>query len=104
MAVLIAASAARAQHHGHGGALPQSDFPSAVYSTPGTVKEVNLDDSTLVVDHGPIDAVGWGPMTMGFKVEESALLEEVSPGDEVRLDIRFDSPTDYLVIDLEKTK
>jgi Cu/Ag efflux protein CusF len=41
-------------------------------------------------------------MVMGFYVEESALLEEVEAGDNVRLDIRFDSPTSYLIVDLEK--
>jgi Cu/Ag efflux protein CusF len=55
-----------------------------------------------VVDHEAIEAVGWGPMVMGFLVEDPSLLSEVAVGDKIRLDIRFDSPKDFMVIDLEK--
>ncbi|MDR2456210.1 MAG: copper-binding protein [Deltaproteobacteria bacterium] len=103
---LAAASQALAQDHsghgGHGAAAPaETDFPSAIYSTTGKVMDIDLEGKRIVIDHGPIDAVGWGPMVMGFNVEESALLEEVEIGSNVRLDIRFDSPTSYLIVDLE---
>jgi Cu/Ag efflux protein CusF len=65
------------------------------------VISVNREGSSLVLEHGPIAAVNWEAMTMGFKVEYASLLDEIKAGDRVRFDLRFLSPTQYAVSDIE---
>ncbi|MDR1657553.1 MAG: copper-binding protein [Deltaproteobacteria bacterium] len=114
MAVIMAFSLAQpglvlAQHshgggHDHSAPQPSPAPPAtaAVYFTEGIIRELDPGQSRLVVEHGPIEAVGWGPMTMGFLVEDPTLLNGLAVGDKVRLDIKFNSPNDYIVVDLEQ--
>ncbi|MDR2442363.1 MAG: copper-binding protein [Deltaproteobacteria bacterium] len=92
-------------HSGHGGThganVSQSAPTPAIYSVRATLREIDSPNARIVVDHGPIEAVGWGPMTMGFKVDDPSLLEGLTIGDNLRLDIKFNSPNDYVVVDLE---
>jgi Cu/Ag efflux protein CusF len=69
------------------------------------VIELDPANSRIVLSHGPIPQVGWDAMTMGFPVEDPALLDGLAAGDNVRFDIRFfvgpNGPT-YVIVDLEK--
>ena len=48
----------------------------------GTLKKVAGNKATI--DHGPIDSIGMGPMTMQFTVKDAAGLARLKNGDKVR--------------------
>ncbi|HAW25204.1 MAG TPA: hypothetical protein DCX38_17920, partial [Pseudomonas sp.] len=51
----------------------------------GTVKKVDKDKETVTIAHGPVEALGWPSMTMGFKAQPGQL-EGVKEGDRVEFD------------------
>jgi Cu/Ag efflux protein CusF len=83
------------QHHS-----PSGVPISGVFEGYGTIKSVDTEKLSLVMDHGPIPAIGWGPMVMGFKVKDKSLLEGLAAGDKVRFDLQVDSG-DYYIVDME---
>jgi Cu/Ag efflux protein CusF len=96
LTLLLTASFAFAQHnHSSHGSTPRQ-----IYSTDGVVVEIDAPNARLVVDHGPIPAVGWGPMTMGFMVADPSLLEGLKVGDKVTIDVAFEGQN-YFIADLE---
>ncbi|MDR1545703.1 MAG: copper-binding protein [Deltaproteobacteria bacterium] len=106
---LTSAAPVWAQHHdhGHGHGAPAEPAvkapasPQGVYSAVGRVVSLSLETGEVVLDHGPIPAVNWPAMVMGFSVEDPALLDGLVLGDEVRFDVKFEGDSYYLV-DLEK--
>jgi Cu/Ag efflux protein CusF len=103
-----------AQGHDHsshtGHAAPAAPSGSAdkglskIFVARGTITEISPDKSSLTINHGPIEALGWGSMVMPFKVEDSSLLEELKAGDKVRFDLTVKDPgnnTDYFISDIE---
>jgi Cu(I)/Ag(I) efflux system membrane fusion protein len=52
----------------------------------GKVEKIDKDDITI--SHGPIPALQWGPMTMGFKLPAGGLPRNVEVGDTVIFEIR----------------
>jgi Cu/Ag efflux protein CusF len=60
------------------------DMSAAVKTGSGSGKITELDKAggKVTIDHGPIAAVGWPAMTMGFKADPK-LLEGVAVGDQV---------------------
>lgn len=94
-------------YKGHGGRMvpiqhhsPSGVPISGVFEGYGTIKSVDTEKLSLVMDHGPIPAIGWGPMVMGFKVKDKSLLEGLAAGDKVRFDLQVDSG-DYYIVDME---
>ena len=62
----------------------KTDKSAAVTATgTGVVKAVDKQAGSVTLAHGPINALGWGPMTMGFKVANAKLLSGVSVGQKV---------------------
>ncbi|MBC7683772.1 MAG: copper-binding protein [Bdellovibrionales bacterium] len=56
-------------------AQPQSD---------GEIKKVNKESGKITVKHGPLGNLDMPPMTMVFKVKDSAMMEQVKAGDKVK--------------------
>lgn len=56
--------------------------PSALAD--GVVLSVDRTGKSVTISHGPLLNLGMPPMTMGFQVEDPAVLERVKPGDKVR--------------------
>ena len=52
--------------------------------TEGVIRKVNKDAAKLTIKHGEIKSLDMPPMTMVFRVKESAMLEQVSRGDQVK--------------------
>lgn len=50
----------------------------------GEVRKVDKDAQKITLKHGPIDNLGMPPMTMVFRVKDTAMLEQVSRGDQVK--------------------
>jgi Cu(I)/Ag(I) efflux system protein CusF len=63
-------------HAGHGGE------PGALAD--GVIVSVDKRASAVTISHGPLRNLGMPPMTMGFRVSDPALLENIKPGDRVR--------------------
>ncbi len=63
-------------HAGHAGD-PTTLADGVVLSVDGAARNVTIR-------HGPLNNLGMPPMTMGFRVGDSALLGQIKPGDKVR--------------------
>lgn len=51
----------------------------------GEIKKVNMDTAQLTIQHGPLTNLHMPGMTMSFKVKDAAMLQQVKPGDKVRM-------------------
>jgi Cu(I)/Ag(I) efflux system periplasmic protein CusF len=51
----------------------------------GTVKKIDTDKGTVTIAHGPVEALGWPSMTMGFKAQPGQL-ESLKEGDQVEFE------------------
>ena len=51
----------------------------------GEIKKVNVDTRQLTIQHGPLANLHMPGMTMAFKVKDAAMLQQVKPGDKVRM-------------------
>jgi len=63
----------------------------------GRVEEVNVETGWLIIQHGPIDDLGWPGMTMQFEVTSEVELARVQVGQSVHFSIRPDENGIYLV-------
>ncbi|MGV3582647.1 MAG: efflux RND transporter periplasmic adaptor subunit [Methylophilus sp.] len=68
----------------------------------GKVVEVNAKTGKLVLNHEPIEALGWPSMTMGFKVKDNKQLSQLKVGDEVEFDLKADAQEQYIIEHIEK--
>lgn len=50
----------------------------------GTVVSENKTTGSVTLQHESIPAIGWGAMTMEFKVKDKMLLDKVKKGDKVQ--------------------
>jgi Cu(I)/Ag(I) efflux system protein CusF len=71
----------------HKGMDMQTDQKAAgqIATATGTVKKVDSDKGAVTIAHGPVEALGWPSMTMGFKAQPSQL-EGVKEGDQVEFE------------------
>lgn len=75
LATLLAATAAFSDEKHHQGAS---------VLTAGEVRKVDRDAKKLTIKHGPIQNLDMPAMTMVYRVEDPAMLDQVKAGDEVR--------------------
>lgn len=69
----------------------------------GKVVEVDAKTGKLVLNHEPIEALGWPSMTMGFKVKDNKKLGKLKVGDEVEFDLKADAQEQYIIEHIEKS-
>ncbi|MEJ7806939.1 MAG: copper-binding protein [Telluria sp.] len=50
----------------------------------GEIRKVDKDASKLTIRHGELKELGMPPMTMVFRVQDKAMLDQVTAGDKVR--------------------
>ncbi|MBA5639719.1 copper-binding protein [Duganella sp. LX20W] len=50
----------------------------------GEIRKVDKDAGTLTIKHGELKNLGMGAMTMVFKAQDPAMLNQVKQGDKVR--------------------
>lgn len=98
----LAAANASAQMHDHAqhNAAPAASQDDANALADGEVKKVDKDTGKLTVQHGPLANLGMPGMTMVFKVQELAMLDQVKAGDKIRLRVERLNGT-YTVTKLE---
>ncbi|WP_411382676.1 copper-binding protein [Pseudomonas sp. L7] len=87
------ATGAQAQQSMEGMAMEGMDM-SASQAAPsahaeGTVKAIDTEHSKVTLAHGPVAALQWPAMTMGFKASAEQL-ERLKVGDKVGFDFRME--------------
>ncbi len=103
---LVISSAAVAEEHGHTmnqeaklGMHAEAEHANIGI---GTVNQVDLQNGTVNLTHGPIKTLGWPGMTMDFKVKDKLLLKEIKPGEKVEFNVVKEGPgkfyIDYITI------
>lgn len=75
--------------------MAQSGSQQSIAAT-GTVMANNKDDGIVTIRHQAIQAIGWPPMTMKFKVTEKMLLDKVNKGDKVQFSL-VQQGKDYVI-------
>lgn len=82
-AALSAPAAVFAQHahHDHGSAPVAA---SAAKMSDGEVRKVDKGAGKITIKHGPIENLGMPNMTMVFRVQDPAMLDQVKAGDKIR--------------------
>lgn len=73
--------------HGQHNSMPAAsqDNANANALAEGEVKKVDKDAGKLTVQHGPLPNLNMPGMTMAFKVQDPAMLDQVKAGDKIRL-------------------
>lgn len=71
---------------------------SQAHKGQGTVESVDATTAALTINHGEIPTLGWPAMTMAFKLQDSALLKGVKPGQSVQFDIAQRAPGEFVII------
>lgn len=69
-------------HHAHVDAS-ESASKARTGQGSGTVRSVAADGRSVVVDHGPIEGIGMGAMTMSFLIDEGVAGETLVRDDEI---------------------
>jgi Cu/Ag efflux protein CusF len=69
----------------------------------GEVLEVNRQEASVLVKHGPIPSLGMDPMTMEFLVPDAKLLAQLKPGDKIRFAAAW-KKGDYVITRAEVQK
>ena len=62
----------------------------------GTIKTIDLDQGKVTLAHGPVVALKWPAMTMGFKATAQQL-EGLKVGDKVAFDFRMEGSAATIV-------
>jgi len=66
----------------------------------GVVKDINAASGVVTLAHEPIKSLNWPAMTMGFKVKDKTLLDNVKPGSKVDFTL-VQAGKDYIVTSIK---
>ena len=65
--------------------------PSTTAHANGVVKKIDANAGLVTIAHQAIPAIGWPPMTMGFRVEDKKLFGKLTVGQQVDFDFAMSS-------------
>lgn len=87
LALAATNASAQMQMHDHSqhNAMPAASQDDANALADGEVKKVDKETGKLTVQHGPLANLNMPGMTMAFKVQDPAMLDQVKVGDKIRL-------------------
>jgi len=71
-----------------------------VFVGEGKVESVEPDGITIA--HGPVAALKWPPMTMGFGKPNAKAFADVKPGDTVHFEFKKGGPMDYELVSVHR--
>ena len=63
----------------------------------GVVRKVSVHGDTVTIAHEPIKALGWPSMVMDFKVNDTADLARLKPGQHVAFEVVQSSDGNYAI-------
>jgi len=86
LALAAGSASAQMQMHDHAGhnAMPSETQGDSNALSTGEVKKVDRDAGKLTIQHGPLNNLNMPAMTMVFKVQDPAMLDQVKAGDNIR--------------------
>ncbi|RIJ22482.1 hypothetical protein D1224_10840 [Henriciella barbarensis] len=64
----------------------------------GIVQSIDMNRNFVTIDHGPIDGVGMGAMTMGFRLMGGADLSRLAEGDDVAFKVKRGRDGSYRIM------
>lgn len=84
----VATNAALAQlkmdsTHGMGMSAKPAASAQKTHEAKGSIKKINSKTGYVMISHGPVNSLGWPPMTMSFKVKDRAMLDKLSVGQKI---------------------
>lgn len=82
-------------------AAASQEDPNAL--SEGEIKKVDKDTGKLTIKHGPLINLGMPGMTMAFKVQAPAMLDQVKVGDQARFRVERVNGT-FTITKLEASK
>lgn len=77
-----------------------STVSSGTFTAQGKVESVDAD--SITISHGPVPALKWPEMTMGFGKADPKAFAEVKPGDTVQFEFRQGGPLDYELVSVQR--
>lgn len=87
------------------GSMAAASAPMAaatgVHTAEGKVEAVEPDGITI--SHGPVPALKWPEMTMGFGKPDPKAFADIRPGDTVRFEFRPGGPLGYELLSVQRT-
>lgn len=87
-------------------ASPAGAAPAAASDTPGIYraegKVERIDADGITISHGPVPALQWPAMTMGFGKADATAFSGLQAGDAVRFAFRKGGPMDWEVVSVHK--
>lgn len=69
---------------------------NAVHHVAAVVKAIDAATGIVTLSHGPVTTLNWPPMTMGFKVKDTALMNQLAKDKKVEVDF-VQNGSDYVV-------
>jgi Cu(I)/Ag(I) efflux system protein CusF len=104
---VFAVSLAHAQSQGMGGMDMKGDMKgmdmksekkakSQTHKASGTVTKVDPAKSSVTIAHGPVQSMKWPAMTMTFKVNEKAMLDQLAKDKKVDFEFKQQGK-DYVI-------
>jgi len=70
--------------HNMSGSAAPAETAAGDHMSQGAVRKVDKDAQKITIKHGPIENLGMPPMTMVFRAQDAAMLDQVKAGDNVR--------------------
>lgn len=79
--------------------MQMADTPakSDTANASGVVKKIDTATGMVTLQHGPIPAISWPAMTMGFKVADPALLKNIKEGETVDFTLKAENGNQVVV-------
>ena len=73
---------------------------AAVHSADGVIESV--DAESVLLSHGPVPSIKWGPMTMEFKVRKGVDISGLKEGSKVNFDFVESKPGEYEITGIRR--
>ncbi|TPG65178.1 copper-binding protein [Ewingella americana] len=79
--------------------MQMADTPakSDTANASGVVKKIDTAAGMVTLQHGPIPAINWPAMTMGFKVADPALLKNIKEGETVDFTLKAENGNEVVM-------
>jgi Cu(I)/Ag(I) efflux system protein CusF len=80
--------------------MSKSDKPQAKHQAAGVVKNVDRNEGTVTLAHGPVASLKWPAMTMSFAVKDQAMLKKLPANKKVEFEF-VQQGRNYVITDVK---
>lgn len=75
----------------------ESGYTDDRHPATGLVKKIEREPARVTIQHGPVKSLGWPGMTMGFGVQDTAILDRLKVGQKIDFEFVQDGKR-YLIV------